>query len=856
MSTLSRKRINIGYSLNKIPAFAGMKEMKRDTRLRGHEKQNSMFKNYIKIAFRNLRKNVLFSLINIVSLSIGLSAAFVIGMMVYYDFTFDTFHPDRDRIYRVVSEFESPEGSFSNSGVPVPMYTATQEELTGIESATFFFRWTPLKVQSDISDKSIKSPNFVIFTEDDYFDIFQYEWLAGAPYDILSSPGAVVLTEDRAQQYFPNIPPSEVLGRTLTYNDSIQTVVKGVVANFTERTDIIFEEFVSKKTATFTDLKDEILGTNWDSTNSNSQVYVKIAANTSLENIQKQLDIVSVKYQDKETAEFGQKQNYATQPLSDIHFNEAYGIYDYSQEQASKTVLYGLGYIALFLLLLGSINFINLNTAQAVQRAKEIGIRKTLGSSRKQLIFQFLGETFLLTLIAGIISIFLSAWLFKIFADFIPNGLDFSIISQPIILVFIVILIIIVTFFSGFYPGLVLSNFKPVRVLKGQQASGSGKSGLRKFLTVFQFTIAQVFIIATLLVGKQIHYIMKTDMGFKTDAIAYFYTPWSDTTVDSREVLLNELQKIPKLSMMSLGGNPPASQGTHSNNVLYRKGNEEIRGNLQKIYGDSEYLELYNIKLIAGRKPLNDTIEELVINEAAMSRFGFESPEEAVGKFFEMNDRKHAIVGVMNNFNQRSLKSDIKPMAFQGDLGRSWRTQFRVIHIALPTGANANFKETLASVETAYASIYPESDFRLRFMDETIARFYTREKRLSTLLNWATGLSVLISCLGLLGLVIHTTERRTKEIGIRKVLGASLTQLNLLLCKDFLILVGLAFIIAAPLAWWGLNSWLQDFAYKTSLSWWIFVLSGLAMIVIALGIMSVRTFATALRNPVKSLRTD
>ena len=815
-----------------------------------------MFKNYIKIAFRNLRKNALFSLINIVSLSIGLSAAFVIGMMVYYDFTFDTFHPDGDRIYRITSEFESPEGSFSNSGVPVPMYTATQEELTGIESATFFYTWGPLKVKSDISDKSIRSPSFVIFTEDDYFDIFQYEWLAGAPNDILSSPGAVVLTENRAQEYFPNIPPSEVLGRTLTYNDSIQTIVKGVVANFTGRTDFVFEEFVSKKTAAFTTEKGQILSDNWDSTNSSSQVYIKIAANTSIKNIQKQLDVISVKYQDKETAEFGQKQTYGIQPLADIHFNEKYGIYDYSQEQASKTVLYGLGYIALFLLLLGSINFINLNTAQAVQRAKEIGIRKTLGSSRKQLIFQFLGETFLLTLIAGIISIFLSAWLFNIFSGFIPSGLDFSIISQPIILVFIVLLIIIVTFLSGFYPGLVLSNFKPVSVLKGQQASGSGKSGLRKFLTVFQFTIAQVFIIATLLVGKQIHFVMQSDMGFKTDAIAYFYTPWNDTTVDSREVLLNELQKIPKLSMMSLGGSPPASQSTHSNNVLYRKGNEEIRGNLQKIYGNSQYLELYNIKLLAGRKPLNDTIEELVINEAAMSRFGFESPEEAVGKFFEMSDTKYAIVGVMNNFNQRSLKSDIKPMAFQGDLGRSWRTQFRVIHIALPTGENADFKETLASVETAYASIYPESDFRLRFMDETIARFYTREKRLSTLLNWATGLSVLISCLGLLGLVIHTTERRTKEIGIRKVLGASLTQLNLLLCKDFLILVLLAFIIAAPLAWWGLNSWLQDFAYKTSLSWWIFVLSGLAMIIIAIGIMSVRTFATALRNPVKSLRTD
>lgn len=815
-----------------------------------------MFKNYIKIAFRNLRNNALFSLINIISLSIGLSAAFVIGMMVYYDFTFDTFHPDSDRIYRIISDFETPEGEFSNPGVPVPMYKATQEELTGIEHATFFYTWAPLKVQSDVSDKVIKNPRFVIFTEDDYFQIFQYKWLAGVPNGILSSPGAVVLSESRAQQYFPNIPPSEVIGRTLTYNDSIQTVVKGVVANFTDRTDFVFEEFVSTKTAALSNYGEQIIDGDWGSTNSASQVYVKIAENTSRENLKKQLGALSVTHEDKETVAFGQKQMYRPQPLADIHFNEKYGVYDYSQDQASKTVLMGLGFIALFLLLLGSINFINLNTAQAMQRAKEIGIRKTLGGSRKQLVIQFLGETFLLTIIAGLISILLSAWLFNIFSDFIPSGLDFSLLFQPIILAFIAILIVLVTIFSGFYPGLVLSNFKPVSVLKGQQVSGTGKSGLRKFLTVFQFTIAQVFIIATLLVGKQIQFVMQSDMGFKTDAIAYFYTPWNDPTVDSREVLLNELQKIPQLKMISLGGAPPASQSTNSNNALYRNGNEEIRADLQSLFGDSKYLELYDIGLLAGRKPLNDTINEMVINEAAMSRFGFENPEKAVGQFFEIGSEKRTIVGVMTNFNQRSLKSDIKPMAFVGDLNRDWRSQFRVIHVALPTTANDALKETIASIETTYLSIYPESNFRLRFMDETIARFYTREQRLSTLLDWATGLSVLISCLGLLGLVIHTTERRTKEIGIRKVLGASLAQLNLLLCKEFLILVGLAFVIAAPLAWWGLNSWLQDFAYKTSLSWWIFVLSGLSMIAIALSIMSVRTLATALRNPVKSLRTE
>ena len=815
-----------------------------------------MIKNYFKIAWRNLWKNKTFSLINIISLSIGLSASFVIGMMVYYDFTFDTFHKDGDRIYRIVSDFESPDGLSYNMGVPIPLRLTAKTELPGIDKAGYFYTWGANSVKSASMDAAFKRPNFMVFAEPEYFDIFTYEWLAGSKEGIFKNPNEVVLSQKRAQRYFPNQRPSEIVGKELIYNDSIRTIVKGVVANFDKRTDIVFEEFISLPTAIQTGQKDAIVDGQWGWTNSASQVFVKLTPSANIQNIEQELEQISLKNRDEYAQKFNQKQYFKLQPLSDIHFNDNYGIYDYSQDQANKDTLVGLAIVALFLLLLGCVNFINLNTAQAAKRAKEIGIRKTLGGSKKQLITQFLGETFILTLIATLVSIALASWLLQVFEDFIPAQLNISLLLNPVIITTITLLLVVVTLLSGFYPSLVLSRFKPAKVLKGQEVNAGEKNTLRKFLTVFQFSIAQVFIIATLLVSKQIYFLMSQDMGFKTDAIAYIQTPWSDAGVTKKEVLASAIKTIPGLKDVSLGGSPPASFSMHSGGMQLLEDDKDIRMDVELVYGDQRYLELYNIELLAGRKPLNDTINEYVINQTGLQKFGFQNPEDIIGKSLKVDDENMEIVGVMRDFNQRSLRSTVAPMVFSGDLQRSWRSMYNNVHIALPAENTESWQKILISVEEKYKNVYPEAQFSVRFMDETVARFYAREQRISTLLSWATGLSVLISCLGLLGLVIHTTERRTKEIGIRKLLGASLLQLNTLLCKDFLILVGLAFLIALPLAYWGVNSWLQDFAYKTGMSWWIFVLSGVAMVCISLIIMSIRTIATAMKNPVESLKTE
>lgn len=801
-------------------------------------------------------KHKVFSLINVIGLTIGLSASFVIGLIVYYDASFDTFHKDKEQIYRVVSDFYSPDGEFSVSGVTLALEDAIKDN-SNFETVSGFYIERPSKVENRENGSEFKWSNFVIFTDANYFKIFNYKFLAGDTTDLLSNPNNVILTENRASDYFPNSSPSDIIGKTLVYNDSLNVTVTGIVENFKERTDFVFEEFISHPTLLNTRLRENIISKDWNNTNDASQLFVKVASNANLSSIQKRFDDLAKEHQDEDSKKYGEEQVFSLQPLSDIHFNQRYGIYDWSKGQANKSLLINLSLVALFLLVLGCINFVNLNTAQASQRAKEIGIRKTLGSTRKQLIIQFMGETFLLVIVSALLSILLSKSLINVFSDFVPEGLSFELFKTPVIIFGIIVLLLLVTFLSGFYPALILSRYNTVSVLKNHTAIGENKVKLRKYLTVFQFSIAQVFIIATLLVGRQITFLLETDMGFKTDAIVSVFSPRAEREISKKEIYAEKLRAIPEIKEISVGGTPPASISTNSATVTYNDGVNEINSDLQFIFGDINYSKVFELDILAGRTIRNDTVKELVINETCMRKLGFKNPEDAIGKTVMLSDQSIPIVGVMADFFQRSLKSDVKPMALRGDWHRPDWSQFQAIHVALQSESSEGLQSTLVKIEDAYKSVYSESDdYRIEFLDETIQNFYNREQKISRLLNWATGLSILISCLGLLGLVIYTTNRRVKEIGVRKVLGASLLQINTLLCKEFLILVAVAFVIASPIAWYGISHWLQDFAYKTNISFWVFLASGLAMLFFALLIISVKTLQAANANPVESLRSE
>ncbi|KQC30674.1 ABC transporter permease [Flagellimonas eckloniae] len=814
-----------------------------------------MLKNHLKIAFRNIWKNKFFSAIHIIGLSIGLSAAFVIGVIIYYDMTFDTFHPDADRIYRVTTDFTTPVGNFHNRGVAVPLAEALDQDVPGIELVTSFFNTRFQKVENKATGRIFKSPDDMIYAQGNYFDLIHYDWLVGTPNGVLSSPNEVVLTETRAAQYFPNTPLKKVLGSVLTYNDSIPVEVVGVVSDFQKRTDFVFKEFLSFKTAISAGEKEKVFNKKWNSTNSGTQIFIKLEDHQSLGIIQNRLDAIAKANEDEQIRNTGQERSFNLQPLSDLHFNPNYGIFNNVGHLGNKNILIGLSLAALFLLLLACINFINLNTAQATKRSMEIGIRKTLGSSRKQLVLQFMGETFLLTSAAALVSLALSPWLLHMFVDFIPKGVDYTLFYQPQVLLSIAGLLVLVSLLSGFYPALFQSRFQPISVLKNRLVSGESKWPLRKYLTIFQFIIAQIFIVATLFVGKQLNYVMKRDMGFKTEANVYIRGLQVDD-FGKRNVFAEKLRSFPQISEVSMGGPPPASSNMFASTFTFIKDESKIHTDVELLFGDLNYRKLYDINLLAGRARLNDTIGEYVINQTYARLLGFENPNDAIGHMLKVNDKSNPIVGVMEDFNQRSLRSAIKPMALVGDRDRKEYSQFNIIHFSLQDTASEKWSNVIADIEETWKSLYPQANFDLHFMDDTIKRFYEQERKTTVLLNWATGLAILISCLGLLGLVIHTTERRTKEIGVRKVLGASLGQLNLLLCKEFLILVAIAFVIAAPIAWWGVSNWLQGFAYKTQLNWWVFVLSVTAMLLIALAIISIRTIAAANANPIKSLRME
>ncbi|HTE24817.1 ABC transporter permease [Flavitalea sp.] len=822
-----------------------------------------MFKNYFKVAVRNITRNKFLSSLNILGLSVGLSSALVIYLIVQYQLGFDKHYEDNDRLYRVVTHLRFAETDFKNSGVPSPLTTTVKNEVTGVEASTAVLAilYDPqVSVERAGNPKKInfKKQTKISFVDEDFFTIFERNLLAGTAKGMNTEPNLVILSESRSGLYFPGVPLSQVPGSVLYYNDTIQVRVAGVMAHNKNQTDQDHEEFISLptiKSAGLTNRFDPGNAEEWGSVSSSNELYLKLAPGTQAAAVQKQMQALLNKYKKPEPGVDPKKNftKFILQPLADVHFNQDYGA------PADMSTLNGLMVLAGFLLLLGCINFINLSTAQAARRAKEIGIRKTIGSTRQQLIRQFLSETFLLTVVAAILAVLLTPMLLNVFKDFIPEGLSFNDSAIKKIAVFVPVLILIVSLLAGFYPALVLSKFKPVLVLKNQAYANTGQSRtawLRKTLTVSQFIIAQFFIIATIVVGRQIQYSINMDMGFTKENIITVPVPRDFYKPDNKVFLFaNELKSVPGIDMITLG-DKPAISGSMSSTYKFTKEGKETEMNVQIRNADSAFIQVFGIRLIAGRNlTAADSNSAFLINETLANEMGYRNPADAVGAHFGKEKDKDQIVvaGVMKNFNLTSSKSGIMPMALRA-IPRVARTIQVKLKPTLPS--QGNDKKTIAAIEKKYKEIYPDTDFSYTFFDQSIKDFYTREQQLAKLLNWSTALSLFISCLGLLGLVIYTANQRQKEIGIRKVLGASITQMVNLLSKDFLKLVVIACVIAVPVAWWACSKWLENFPYRAPLNAWIFLAGASILIIIAFFILSIKTIRSAAANPVDSLRSE
>lgn len=819
-----------------------------------------MLKNYFIVALRSFLRNKIFSAIHVLGLSVGISASLIIFLIVQYELSFDTFEADADRIYRVVMNFNFNGTEGHSSAVPAPLANAVQNEVSGIEETVPVMQFqgdatVNVTVSRPASDKPIlfKHQPSIVFTTNGYFRMLSFQWLIGSPERALTDPFMAVLTESRARLYFPGMPLTDIPGQQIVYDNNLKTTVAGIVKDLEEPTDFTSLEFISYSTIDKTILHDNFMMDVWDDWMAYSKLYVKLRASNDKTGVETQMARLLKKYHKNANKDAGRTMAFGLQPLGDIHFDTNYA--GFGQRTAHKGTLYGLLAIAAFLLILGCINFTNLATAQASKRAREIGIRKTVGSSRKQLVLQFLSETLCVTAAATILSVSITPFLLAMFADFIPQGLSFELWNKPFVLVFLTLITFLVSILSGSYPALILSGFRPSLVLRNQAfASAPTRSaGIRKILTVSQFVIAQFFVIAALMVSKQIHFALNQDLGFAKEAILSFPMP-RDTAASHHELIRDRIEAMPEVQMVSLGFLPPATDGAAFANITYNQNGQEIKENVQIRLGDSHFIDLYKIRLVAGRNVQDgEHVNEVLINEQYAKVLGFRTPEDALQKELTMSNGTNApIVGVMHDFHEGSFHGHIGSMVFQS------RTNSNFVHIALlpQDEKGTRWQNAISKIEKIYAGVYPNEDFNYTFFDDAIARFYTREQNISRLLRWATGLSILISCLGLLGLVIYTSETRTKEIGIRKILGASVANIVSILSLEFVRLVVIAFAISAPLAWWSIHQWLQGFAYRTSMSWWVFAASGLFLLLAAVLTLSAQTIKTATANPVKSLRTE
>jgi putative ABC transport system permease protein len=839
-----------------------------------------MIKKQLLFSLRRLGRHKLTTSINILGLTLGVLSCLVIYLYVSFEFSYDKFHTDRDRIYRVVDWMTDGAGEHrEGAGLPPPLAADLRREATGFSAVTGFYTvdsrvkvpesGKPDRVIPKISDDQRQHINFA---DSEYLDIFHYEWLAGNPVTALQQPFSVVLTESEARRYFEHGKPTDWIGRSVVYYDSLTVTVTGIVKDWQQNSDFGFKDLISCTTIAHSFLQKDIEG--WNLYYSNVNAYVKLSHGTTVAQVEKQFPAFFKRHQQLGKDEKG---GLSLQPLADIHFNGQYS--DEYGRRAHKPTLFALAGIAVFILVIAAINFINLSTAHAVLRAREVGVRKVLGSSRGGLVWQFLSETGIIVVAAMVLALLLADPVLAALRGALragPTGVPEGVrlhLGDPNTWLFMGSTILVTCVFAGWYPARALSSFLPVISLRGQGIRQlNSKSYLRKGLIVFQFTVSLLFIIGTMMVGRQIHFMLNTDLRFKKDAIAMIDLPW-DQPKNRKAVLATEIRRLGGVQQVSLSTQGPQADG-HGGTSLEHEGttNAKIDASFNQI--DPAYMSLYGLTLVAGRNftiadtarrgnnpasagsgPAQAPFRAFILNETAARSLGFSRPADAVGQQISsgFGGILGPVVGVVKDFHSQSLHEKIQPFFFTTQQNAGGLLSIKLSSAALSA---SQVKALMGKMEAAFKQLYPETDFESRFFDESLERLYKREQQTAQIMNIAMGIAIFISCMGLFGLAAFTANQRTREIGIRKVLGAGVPQLVSLLSSEFILLVGLSTLIAAPVAGWAMHRWLQDFAYRTSMPWWLYVVAGVAAIAIALLTVSFQAIRAATANPVKSLRVE
>jgi putative ABC transport system permease protein len=794
-----------------------------------------MIKNYFKMAWRTLQKNKVYGFINVTGLMLSLAAAILIFTFINYHLSFDNFHADSDRIYRIVTEQKREDISYQAS-VPPGLSETVRTNFDFEEAIARTVNFSDVQVTYGNNQKVLEEKG-VLYAESDFFKIFNFPFLQGSLTKEFLEPNKAFLTKRLAEKYFGNV--SVAIGQTIKLNNTDLLTVIGVLEDLPQNSFEDIEIFVSYPTL----IKDNnwlVSAETWGGITSDLKCYVKLIDGVNPEQVEKAMAPFPSKYRPKSS----NIHTYYLQPLSDVHFNP-----NYHGAMPSKT-LWTLGIIGLFLLISACLNFINLATAQVLNRLKEVGVRKSLGGRKAQLFWQFLTETGLIAFVSVALAILLAILCLPYLNSLFETEIGHSEMLSPKMFLFAFVMFVVSAFASGAYPGLLLSRFSPVMALKGKLSSlNFGGVNLRKTLIVTQFVISQVLIIGMLVIIKQMNFSQNTDLGFDKEALLMIPVVSGSDASDKR-AFKERLERLPNVEKATICFTAPASNMNWGTSIQMNQKDEQEAFRVSVRAGDESYLETFGLELVSGRNiRKSDTLNEIMVNETFIKKMNYASPEEALTQITSFADSDNIpIVGVFKDFHVGSTYDEISAVAIGS-----------VSEVLMQYGVKINpqnISGSMKEIEDLWNEANPETFFSYNFVDESIKEFYVSEQRLLTLLEIFTAISIFISSLGLFGLVSFMVERKTKEIGVRKVLGSSVSSILWLFSKEFSWLIGIAFLLSAPIAFWLTNQWLQDFVFKAEFGIGLFLLALLFSILISGISVSYKVIKAAVANPVESLKTE
>lgn len=800
-----------------------------------------MIRNYLKTAYRNLIRNKVYATINILGLGLGITCCLVIFLIVKFELSFDKFHSKGDKIYRITSEIMRNGtiryAPFTTFALPEAMRN-DYPEIEKVTQTYYNFRGS-LQLPSD---KEF-DVDHVLFADHEFFNIFDYQILEGDKFSALSNPNSIVLTESVKKMLYGEDP---AVGQILELNDALTLQVTGIIEDSPENSHQPFNVLVSYKSFTNDYYELDLDINDWDNTD-NGSTYVVLPYEMDKPAFEAGLELFGKKYKGDRFSEF---QKYLLQPLSEIHFDERYAANNFGSTTGMNTII-GFAGIGIILLIAACINFINLSTAQSVTRAKEVGIRKVMGAFKGQLIYQFLSEVMILCTISSIIGVGLTELSLPFINGLIDTNLSLNLFTDLPVQLFIAGLIVSLTILAGLYPSFILSRFQPATVLRGKSASSKGNMTLRKFLVITQFLIAQVLIIATIVVFNQIDFFKNKPLGFETDYVLNFGIGQVDST--KKAFFKTQLLKNPDILHVSIFSSPP-SQNMHLNGSFkLPERDAEVRHRTFYRSVDKDYIETYGLELLAG-KDIDDEIGKavpgVVVNQSLLKKYKITNPNDAIGEPIEAywGVGKSRIVGVIKDFHNRSLQNEITPLLLFYNPNYHWRGAMRL------TGNNIS--RNLEYITEVHSEIFPDNYFNYQFENERLAELYAKEENTFSAFQMFAFIAIAICCLGLFGLVSFIANQKIKEVGIRKALGANVGHILVLFSQQFSKPLIIAFVIAAPTGYLLMEEWLSAFAYQIDISIWTFIITGISTVCVAGFTVGFHSYRSAKANPVDSLRCE